>query len=52
MKCRVAQSSGSPRIDAYVCDVAKYCAKSSGKTRPAIEQCIAGQKQAYLKRRR
>ena len=50
MKCTVSRSSGDPKIDTYMCDVGKYCARTSRKTRPAIEQCIAEQKKAYLAR--
>ena len=50
MKCTVTRSSGDPAIDAYMCEVGKYCARTSRKTRAAIEQCIAEQKKAYLAR--
>ena len=50
MKCRIARSSGNAEIDAYMCDVARYCARTSPKKRAAIEQCIADRKKAYLAR--
>ena len=50
MKCTVARSSGEPAIDSYMCDVARYCARTSRKTQTAIEQCIAERKKAYLAR--
>jgi hypothetical protein len=50
MKCRVARSSGRAAIDAYMCDVARYCARTARQTRPAIEQCIAERKRSYLSR--
>ena len=52
MKCTVARSSGEPQVDSYMCETARYCARISGKTRAAIEQCITGRKQAYLARYR
>lgn len=52
MKCTVARSSTDPAIDAYMCDVARHCARTSGKTRAAIEQCIGRRKQTYLARYR
>ena len=50
MKCRVARSSGNPAIDTYMCDVARYCARTSKQTSSEIERCIAERKQAYLSR--
>lgn len=50
MKCTIARSSGRPEIDAYMCDVARYCARTSRKSKAAIEQCIADRKKAYLAR--
>lgn len=50
MKCTVARSSTDPAIDAYMCEVARYCARVSRKTRSAIEQCIDDRKKAYLAR--
>jgi hypothetical protein len=52
MKCTLARSSGEPAVDAYMCETARYCARTSRKTRAAIEQCITGRKQAYLARYR
>jgi hypothetical protein len=48
MKCRIGRSSGNTAVDGYMCDVAKYCAKTAPKNRQAIEQCIGEQKQNYL----
>ena len=50
MKCRIARSSGNPAIDRYMCDVARYCARTSRPAASAIEQCIAERKRAYLSR--
>jgi hypothetical protein len=52
MKCTVARSSRDPAIDSYMCEVARYCARTSRKTRAAIEGCIAARKKAYLDSRR
>ena len=48
MKCTVARSSGESAVDTYMCETARYCARTSRKTRTAIEQCITERKQAYL----
>jgi hypothetical protein len=52
MKCTVARSSGEPEVDSYMCETARYCARTSRQTRAAIEQCITERKQAYLARYR
>lgn len=48
MKCTVARSSGRPEIDAYMCDVARFCAQTHRNKRVAIEQCITDRKSVYL----
>jgi hypothetical protein len=47
-RCRISRSSGDVAVDRHVCEIAKYCARASQKTRPAIEQCTEERKQAFI----
>ena len=47
-KCRITRSSGDPAVDREMCDIARHCAATVRRTRPAIEACTEAGKQRFL----
>ncbi len=48
-RCRISRSSGDIAVDRHVCEIARYCARTSQKTRAAIEQCTEARKQEFMR---
>ena len=48
-RCRITVSSGDPRIDREVCDIAKACGMAKPRKRAVIEACVSGRKERFLR---
>jgi hypothetical protein len=48
-RCRVTISSGDPRIDGEVCEIARACAQVKPRRRAPIEACVRDRKARFLR---
>ena len=48
--CRVTATSGNPRIDGAVCEIAIACAQGSWSDAPKFRECVKAGRESFLER--
>ena len=49
LRCQVSKSVGDPALDRFWCDAGQACAQEIGRRRSAMQACMEGRKEEFLK---